>query len=153
MSDKSARQQAIRTLVTARPIASQEALQRLLARAGWTVTQSTLSRDLRELRIARIPGAGGRVRYGFPDGQAADAGLGRLERMLPQLLVSVEGVEALVVARTVKSGAQPVAEALDHLAWPDVAGTIAGDDTVLIICRSRAGRDRVVKRLRAYRPR
>jgi transcriptional regulator of arginine metabolism len=53
----------------------------------------------------------------------------------------------------VKSGAQPVAEALDHLAWPDVAGTIAGDDTVLVICRSRAGRDRVVKRLRAYGPR
>jgi transcriptional regulator of arginine metabolism len=70
--------------------------------------------------------------------------------MLPQLLVGVEGVQVLAVARTMKSGAQPVAEALDQLAWPDIAGTIAGDDTVLIICRSVPGRERVVKRLKAY---
>ena len=70
--------------------------------------------------------------------------------MLPQLLTAAEGVQVLVVARTIKSGAQPVAEALDQLEWPDVAGTIAGDDTVLVICRSTEGRERVLKKLRAY---
>lgn len=150
MSDKHDRQQAIRDLVATRAVASQEELRRLLAKKGWTVTQSTLSRDLRELRLARIPDAQGGARYAFPDQSGNEHGLARLERMLPELLVRVEGVDALVVARTMKSGAQPVAEALDQLEWPDVAGTIAGDDTVLIICRSAQGRERVLRKLRAY---
>lgn len=150
MSDKHDRQQAIRDLVTTRTVASQEELRRLLAKKGWAVTQSTLSRDLRELRLARIPDAQGRARYAFSDQGGSEQALARLERMLPELLVHVEGVDALVVARTMKSGAQPVAEALDQLEWSDVAGTIAGDDTVLIICRSATGRERVLRKLRAY---
>lgn len=148
MSDKNQRQQVIREIVSAKAVASQEELRRQLAKRGWDVTQSTLSRDLRELRLARIPDAQGNSRYAFSDG--GDDELMQLERMLPQLLTAAEGVQVLVVARTIKSGAQPVAEALDQLEWPDVAGTIAGDDTVLIICRSTEGRERVLKKLRAY---
>lgn len=150
MSDKHARQQAIREIVAAHAVASQEELRRQLATRGWDVTQSTLSRDLRELRLARIPDATGRARYAFPEGATGEIVLARLERMLPELLTGVEGVQVLVVARTMKSGAQPVAELLDQLEWPDVAGTIAGDDTVLIICRSPEGRERVLRKLRAY---
>ncbi len=150
MSDKQERHQAIREVVAAHAVASQEELRRQLHRKGWDVTQSTLSRDLRELRLARIPDGQGRARYAFPENGTSDVALARLERMLPELLVGVEGVQVLVVARTMKSGAQPVAEALDQLEWPDVAGTIAGDDTVLIICRSTDGRERVVRKLRAY---
>ncbi len=152
MADKTDRHLAIREIVTARIVASQQELRKQLLRRGWDVTQSTLSRDLREMRLARIPDEQGRVRYAFSDGAAgqADDETRQFEAMLPQLLTGVEGVQALVVARTMKSGAQPVAEALDQLAWPDIAGTIAGDDTVLIICRSTAGRERVLKRLRAY---
>jgi transcriptional regulator of arginine metabolism len=148
VSDKNQRQQVIREIVAAKAVASQEELRRQLAKRGWDVTQSTLSRDLRELRLARIPDAQGNSRYAFSDG--GDDELMQLERMLPQLLTAAEGVQVLVVARTIKSGAQPVAEALDQLEWPDVAGTIAGDDTVLIICRSTEGRERVLKKLRAY---
>lgn len=151
MSDKHDRHAVIRDLVTAHAVASQEELRRHLAQRGWEVTQSTLSRDLRELRLARIPDSQGRSRYAFPEsGSANGDALARLERMLPELLVSVEGVQVLVVARTMKSGAQPVAEVLDQLEWPDVAGTIAGDDTVLIICRSPEGRERVLRKLGAY---
>jgi len=150
VSDKAERHHAIRDIVTAHVVASQEELRKHLARRGWVVTQSTLSRDLRELRLARIPDGQGHVRYAFPEQNGGD--MARLERMLPELLVGVEGVQVLVVARTMKSGAQPVAEALDQLEWPDVAGTIAGDDTVLIICRSPEGRERVLRRLRAYIP-
>lgn len=150
MSDKTERHQAIREIVTARAVASQEELRRLLVKRGWDVTQSTLSRDLRELRLARIPGDQGDVRYAFPENGHADDSTHQLEALLPRLLVGVEGVQVLVVARTVSSGAQPVAAALDHVAWPDVAGTIAGDDTVLVICRNTAGRERVVRRLKAY---
>ncbi len=152
MIEKADRHLAIREIVTARTVASQEELRKLLLKRGWDVTQSTLSRDLRELRLARIPDEQGRVRYAFPEGPSAsgEEETRHLEAMLPQLLMGVEGVQVLAVARTMKSGAQPVAEALDQLAWPDIAGTIAGDDTVLIICRSLPGRERVVKRLKAY---
>jgi transcriptional regulator of arginine metabolism len=149
VAEKTARHQVIREIVTARAVTSQEELRKQLVRRGWDVTQSTLSRDLRELRLARIPDADGGVRYSFSE-SGGDGEARQLEAMLPQLLVGVEGVQVLVVARTMKSGAQPVAEALDQLEWPDIAGTIAGDDTVLIICRSTAGRERVVKRLSAY---
>ncbi len=150
MSDKQERHHAIREIVTTHVVASQEELRKQLTRKGWDVTQSTLSRDLRELRLARIPDAQGRARYTFPENGGSDQAIARLERMLPELLVDVEGVQVLVVARTMKSGAQPVAEALDQLEWTDVAGTIAGDDTVLIICRSTDGRERVLRKLRAY---
>ena len=149
MAEKTERQQVIREIVAARAVASQDALRRQLAKRGWDVTQSTLSRDLRELRLARIPDDRGGVRYAFPEGNGAED-TSELEAMLPTLLTGAEGVGVLVVARTRRSGAQPVAEALDMLEWPDVMGTIAGDDTVLVICRSAGGGTRVVKQLRAY---
>ena len=100
------------------------------------MTQSTLSRDLRELRLARIPDGQRRVpATPFPTA-ATEETTPQLEQLLPQLLMRVEAVQVLVVARTVPSGAQPVAAALDGAGWTDVLGTIAGDDTVLIICRS-----------------
>jgi transcriptional regulator of arginine metabolism len=146
VSDKSTRQAAIRALVAERVVASQEELRQLLAHRGWEVTQSTLSRDLRELRLARIPDSQGRARYAFPDSATEDT-TPQLEHLLPQLLLRVEAVQTLVVARTVPSGAQPVAAALDGAGWTDVLGTIAGDDTVLIICRSAEAQERVVRRL------
>jgi transcriptional regulator of arginine metabolism len=149
MRDKSTRHAAIRDLVAERAVASQDELRRLLRQRGWEVTQSTLSRDLRELRLARIPTAQG-ARYTFPDAATEDA-TPQLERLLPQLLVALESVQTLVVARTVPSGAQPVAAALDGVGWADILGTIAGDDTVLIICRSVPARQRVVRRLTPLR--
>lgn len=150
MADKTARHNAIREIVSARLVANQEELRRQLTRRGWDVTQSTLSRDLRELRLARIPDEHGRVRYTFPESANSDAEAKRFEALLPQFLLGVEAVQVMIVVRTVASGAQPVAEALDHAGWPDIAGTIAGDNTVLIICRSLPGRERVVRRLKAY---
>ena len=149
MTEKQQRKQAIRELVAARAIQNQNALRQLLRKRGWDVAQSTLSRDLRELGLARIPDENGSVRYTFPD-SAEDEATAQLEKMLPSLLIGAEGVGALVVARTRRSAAQPVAEAVDLLAWPEVAGTIAGDDTVLVICRSTAGQARVVRRLEKY---
>lgn len=147
MHDKSTRHTAIRELVGERAVGSQEELRKLLRQRGWDVTQSTLSRDLRELRLARIPDGHGSARYSFPDGGAEDM-TPQIERLLPQLLLEVEAVQVLVVARTVPSGAQPVAAALDGAGWNDILGTIAGDDTVLLICRSAQARERVVRRLK-----
>ncbi len=150
MTDKTHRHSAIRDIVVSRRVASQEELRRQLAKRGWDVTQSTLSRDLRELRLARIPDDTGAVRYAFSEGGGSDDESRRLEMIVPQFIVGVEAVQIMIVVRTVASGAQPVAEALDHAGWPDIAGTIAGDNTVLIICRSTSGRERVLRRLKDY---
>ena len=150
MTDKTHRHSAIRDIVVSRRVASQEELRRQLAKRGWDVTQSTLSRDLRELRLARIPDDTGAVRYAFSESGGSDDEARRLEMIVPQFIVGVEAVQIMIVVRTVASGAQPVAEALDHAGWPDIAGTIAGDNTVLIICRSTSGRERVLRRLKDY---
>ena len=145
--DKRQRQATIRELIEAHPVGSQEELRRLLRQRGWDVTQSTLSRDLREMRLARIPGADGTARYAMPEG--GDAGQPRLEALLPHLFTQVDGVGELLVLHTHRGGAQPVAEALDNEEWPEVLGTIAGDDTILIICRSAAAREKVTRRIRS----
>jgi transcriptional regulator of arginine metabolism len=148
LANKPERQATIRELIASRPVGSQEELRRMLLQRGWGVTQSTLSRDLRELRIARVPDADG-ARYAVTGG-TEDLGPGvgpALETLLPPLFARVEGVGELIVLRTVPGGAQSVAVALDGERWPDVLGTIAGDDTILIVCRSSQARERLVRRL------
>ena len=145
--DKRKRHAAILELVEDRPIASQEELRVFLRERGWDVTQSTLSRDLRELRLARVPTPDG-VRYAIADGTLSSAARPALDALLPQLLTRVDGVGELIVLRTVPGGAQPVASALDGEAWPDVLGTVGGDDTILVVCRSSGARERLERRLR-----
>ena len=147
MANKRERQATIRDIVEARPVASQEDLRKLLRQRGWDVTQSTLSRDLHEMRLARIPTTDG-VRYAFPDASDHDeGGKATLESILPPLFQKVEGVGELIVLKTITGAASPVAVAIDSEDLPDVVGTIAGDDTILIICRSRQARERLAKRI------
>jgi transcriptional regulator of arginine metabolism len=112
------------------------------------VTQSTLSRDLHELRLARVPTDDG-MRYVTTEA-AAESEQGRvaLETLLPQLFDRIDGVGELIVLHTVPGGAQPVAAAFDAARWPDVLGTIAGDDTILVVCRSAAARERITRQIR-----
>jgi transcriptional regulator of arginine metabolism len=145
---KADRHAAIRTLIARHQVGSQEELRQLLLKRGWDVTQSTLSRDLRELRLARIPTADGSVRYAEPEGVQEDARTPALDALLPQLFVSVDGVSELILLRTLPGGAQAIAEAVDNQEWPELLGTIAGDDTILMICRSSQGRERLTKRIR-----
>ena len=148
MANKRERQGAIRELISARPVRSQDELRRLMLQRGWDVTQSTLSRDLREMRVARLADADG-ARYALT-GASEESGHPALETLLPPLFDRVDGVGELVVLRTVPGGAQSIAVALDGEDWPDVLGTIAGDDTILIVCRSTGAREGLVRRLAAF---
>ncbi|MCX5754539.1 MAG: ArgR family transcriptional regulator [Gemmatimonadetes bacterium] len=143
---KQDRQSAIREIIGSRAVASQEELRQLLAERGWEVTQSTLSRDMRDLRIARIPTAAG-TRYTTADGGGHDEGRATLASIFPQFFSRLDSVREFLVVRTKIAGAQPIAEAIDAEDSPDILGTIAGENTILIICRSDAARDRVAKRL------
>ena len=146
--NKSERQAVIRELISAHSVGSQEELRGLLAARGLEVTQSTLSRDMRDLRIARVPTQTG-VRYTTADPSASDEGRATLASIFPQLFARLDSVGELIVVKTVSAGAQPIAEAIDSEASPDVVGTIAGDNSILIICRSELASQRVAKRLQA----
>lgn len=143
--NKKARQSAISDLVRARSIASQEELRELLKERGLEVTQSTLSRDLREMRLARIPTLDG-ARYAHPESMADDT-RAVLADLLPQFFSSCEGVSELLVIKTIPGGAQPIAEGIDAEGFSDVLGTIGGENTILVICRTVAARERVERRI------
>jgi transcriptional regulator of arginine metabolism len=139
---KAARQAAIVELLQSVPVASQTELGRLLAGKGVQVTQATLSRDLEELGAYKVRTPNGTSYAVPPEGQprpgtpeAVDARLGRL---LEELCVSAEATGPVVILRTPPGGAHFLAAALDRAGLPEVAGTVAGDDTVLLVTRTPA---------------
>jgi transcriptional regulator of arginine metabolism len=144
---KSERLEAILQLVGSHAIASQEELRLLLESRGWKVTQATLSRDLRELGLVRAPTETG-VRYMRPEALGGEEDKPSLEALLPQLFDAVDGVSELLVLHTLPGGAQPIAEAIDAQGWPEIIGTIGGENTILIICRSSQARIELAQRLR-----
>jgi transcriptional regulator of arginine metabolism len=147
VANKRERHDTILEIIESRVVSSQEDLRKLLLQRGWDVTQATLSRDLRELRLARVPTPEG-ARYAVTDGSIQESRVA-LDTLLPQLFLRIDGVGEMLVLRTVPGGAQPIAAALDGEGWSDILGTVGRDDTILIICRSVAARERVVWRLRA----
>ena len=145
MASKRERQQAIVRLIGSSQISSQEDLKRLLAAEGLVVTQATLSRDLRDLGVVRAPGDNG-ARYLLPE-MVSDEAKPSLEMLLPQLFSRIDGVSELIVLHTLPSGAQPIAEAVDAQGWPEIMGTLAGENTILIVCRSIEARLSLTERL------
>lgn len=145
MANKNERQHAILELIRTRVIGGQEELRQLLEHRGWDVTQSTLSRDMKELRLARVQTPEG-ARYTSPTGAASErhAALGAL---LPQLFVRLDGVGTLLVMKTTAGSAEAAAAVLDAENSADLVGTLGGDDTVLLICRSEAARERLSRRI------
>ncbi len=135
---KARRQRAILTLVATRPIHSQEELVLLLQRQGFEVTQATVSRDIKELGLAKVPIKSDRgeevFKYVVPS--AAVNYVSRLHRAMAELVTSVAGSENLIVMRTPPGSAMMVASALDEAGWPEVVGTIGGDDTILAVVSS-----------------
>lgn len=128
---KTERHNAIRDLVVASLIASQEDLRRKLVRRGFDVTQATVSRDIRELRLYKGPNG-----YALPNGNSREEAddSPSVKDVLSGFGLKVKQAQNQLVLITTNGGAQPVALAVDHEDWPEVVGTLAGDDTVLIIC-------------------
>jgi transcriptional regulator of arginine metabolism len=151
---RSARQARIRELIEAQPVTSQTQLAALLAGSGIEVTQATLSRDLEELGAVKLRGSDGApASYVLPPENAplrpAQAAPARLTRLLGDLLTSADGSANLAVVRTPPGAAQFLASALDKVGLPDVLGTIAGDDTLLVVSRRPDGGAALADRLRA----
>jgi transcriptional regulator of arginine metabolism len=138
---RTARHARISALIRQRPVRSQIELAELLAADGVQVTQATLSRDLEELGAAKVRGTdGGPAVYVIPDEgeppmRPAEQAPARLVRLLRELLTGTDASGNLVVLRTPPGAAQFLASALDRSGLPEVVGTIAGDDTILVVAR------------------
>src|SRR5438128_11154603 len=146
---KSRRQAVILELVDREPLHSQELLRRRLKQRGFDTTQATISRDIAELGLVKRAGDGAYQRPGL-DATSPEMARTVLERAASTFLRRVERVQQLIVLRTGRGQAQALAEALDRAQLDEAVGTIAGDDTVLIISRDSRRAAALLKRLEAY---
>jgi transcriptional regulator of arginine metabolism len=144
------RHNAIREVLSSSLVTNQDQLRRKLRRRGFAVTQATLSRDIHELRLFKGPGG-----YSLPNGNGHTAEMNEQDEGPPSVAevmasfgLRVRQAMNQVVVGTVMGGAQPVAAALDHEGWAEVVGTVAGDDTVLVICPDPRRAGAVEARLR-----
>ena len=146
MSAKKERQQKILELITEGSITRQEELNAALQEVGISTTQSTLSKDIKELGVVKVPDGEGGFRYQVPGAFiGADRlvlqGENLLRRELQDFVVSVDGVDHTLVVKTVTGHAQGVCESIDQMLWPEVVGTLAGENTIFILCRSPEARE------------
>ena len=134
---KTVRQVAILDIIEKQHIETQEELAEALRLRGIRVTQATVSRDIKELRLLKVLTPSGAYKYATAD--KAENGLSeRFIRMLAESLLSVAASNNLIVVKTLSGSANVAAEALDSLHWPEILGTLAGDNTILLIIRSEA---------------
>ncbi|MFO7173730.1 MAG: arginine repressor [Bacillota bacterium] len=144
---KARRQARILELVRTEVIQTQEELAALLTREGIPVTQATISRDIKELNLQKVPTGDGRYRYALPEEVPAGA-WDKRRRILQESVLSVDASENIVVVKTLPGTAASVAYAIDYQGWPEVIGTVAGEDTVLVVVRPREAGGEIVERIR-----
>jgi len=145
---KAKRQALIREIVEAQSIQTQEELAEALRKHGMVVTQATVSRDIREMHLFKVLAEDGSYRYATME--KGDTGVSdRLIRMLADSVVEMNYANNLIVIRTLPGSAHVAAEAVDNLKWPEVLGTIAGDNTILVIVRANEEVEAVIKRFRS----
>ena len=136
MRNKQARQTRIRELLNGQAIDTHEKLAAVLQEQNIDVSQSTLSKDLRELGVVRVPQADGGFRYTLPEAGATLRDRHVLERELQDYLVQAEQAANLVIVKTLSGHAHSVCESIDRIGWSEVAGTIAGENTIFVAARS-----------------
>lgn len=147
---KSYRQTLVLELIDREAVTSQEQLRNRLRDKGIEVTQATLSRDIRDLGLVKRAGDGAYRRPDAGDPPANGRSETALRRAVAELLRGVEAVQQLVVLRTDPGQAQPLAVALDRARLPEVAGTIGGDDTILVICRGDRDAEGFTRRIEQW---
>ncbi len=143
------RQEKIREIVEKNVVETQEELASCLRRENIEVTQATVSRDIKELRLIKIPAGDGRSRYAFPENAGAPRPQGRLAGIFLDAVTGIDASGALVVLHTLPGMANALASALDGEDWREIIGTVAGDDTILVVVKPEKAVESVLKRMRA----
>ena len=147
MSGKRHRQRQILALVKRERASTQHEIIEGLRRQGITVSQSTLSKDLKDLGLAKIPDPDGTFRYQIPERRPAPGNRRILVRELTDFLMEFEVAGNILVLRTQSGNAQGVCEAIDTMRWPEVLGSLAGENTIFIVSRTAAEAKRLKQRI------
>lgn len=135
MMNKGQRHIKIREIITNRDVETQDELVESLKNAGFNVTQATVSRDIKELHLVKVPLMDGRYKYSLPADQRFNP-LQKLKRTLTDAFVKVDQAGHMLVMKTLPGNADAIGALIDNLDWEEILGTICGDDTCLIICRT-----------------
>lgn len=145
---KTVRHAMILEIIDSKDIETQEELADELRRHGVAVTQATVSRDIKELRLLKVLSEKGGYKYATAE--RAEKGLNdRFIRIFSESVLSMANANNLIVIKTLSASAAPACEAIDSLKWPEIVGTLAGENTVLVIVQSTEQVEEVMNRLRA----
>ncbi len=145
---KNKRQLKIMELISAEDIYTQEELAERLKQMGEDVTQATVSRDIKEMKLVKVADGMGRSRYAAVGDQSGGLA-SRLIRIFADTVLSIEYSANIIMIRTLSGSANAAGEAVDALKWPEILGTIAGDNTVMAIVRQEYSSEMVAENLRA----
>lgn len=148
---KNNRQAMIVSIIKELIIGTQEELGEILKSRNIQVTQATLSRDIKELGLVKVPTLDGRYRYSLPQDRTPGDLMRRAQRMLEDAVIAIDSSENIIVIKTMSGTAQGVAAAFDEMEWPEVVGTVAGDNTIMVVVRSKAQVKEVLNRLQQLR--
>lgn len=125
----------IRELISENDIETQEELVAHLESEGFNVTQATISRDIKELHLVKVPATSGKYKYSLPADQRFNP-LEKLKRLIMDAFVKIDHTHLFIVLKTIPGNAHAIGALIDNLDWTEIMGTICGDDTCLIICRT-----------------
>jgi len=147
---KSQRHRSIIEIVEKKLVETQEELANELRQRGYTVTQATVSRDIRELRLIKVATRDNRYRYAIPGEKVPVSDRAKLRRVFHDSVTGMELSENIIVVKTTPGSAQSVALVIDNEGWPEIIGTVAGDDTVLVVVKPKSAGPQVLKKFKAY---
>ncbi|HWQ72514.1 MAG TPA: arginine repressor [Desulfitobacteriaceae bacterium] len=144
---KTRRHMKIQEIISKEIVRTQEELAKKLLEEGFVVTQATVSRDIKELGLIKVPGNDDEYHYAIPVEQYPSNILERLKRLLRETMVSVDDSENIVLIRTIPGNAHALASIIDNCNWPEVVGTVAGDDTILLVVKPKEAAGIVCERI------
>ncbi|OPA81350.1 arginine repressor [Paenibacillus selenitireducens] len=139
----------IREIITNKEIETQDELVEALRSSGYHVTQATVSRDMKELHLIKVPMDDGRYKYSLPTDQRFNP-VQKLKRTLMDNFVHIDSTNNLIVMKCLPGTANSIAVLMDSIEWSEIMGTICGDDTMLIICRTKEDSDKIVSQIMSF---
>ncbi|MDD6135306.1 MAG: arginine repressor [Selenomonadaceae bacterium] len=147
---KSVRHAVIKNIIDNQVIETQEDLAEALRERRIQVTQATVSRDIKELMLIKVPTGDGRYRYASPMQNAILFTEERMHRLFADTVTACDYSENIIVVKTLPGGANTVASALDHANWIEVIGTVAGDDNIIMVIKPKEATEKILHRLQSY---
>jgi len=144
---KEKRQFIIKKVIRENEVETQEQLVILLKELGMNVTQATISRDIKELHLIKVPGSEGRMKYQVLEGNSPDNHLEKLKRKIEDVVIKIDCVNHLILLKTLPGNAHVIGVLLDDLKWNEMIGCVCGNDTCLIISKSPEDAETIYERM------